>query len=142
MSFVETYKSFYTQLKSDVDGSSNPFEAAVGSRIFAVQAPAGVSFPFAVYEVDAPTVEPYFSSVEKLETSADVHIFGKAELGVDALLDIEELLFDLLDRKSLAAAAGLDRVNCRSTVRADVGYENSEIIRVTSTFRLIAHRTG
>jgi len=92
MSFVETYKSFYTQLKSDVDGSSNPFEAAVGSRIFAVQAPAGVSFPFAVYEVDAPTVEPYFSSVEKLETSADVHIFGKAELGVDALLDIEELL--------------------------------------------------
>ena len=142
MSFVEVYKTFYSRLISQELSVDNPFKTAVGSRIFGVQAPAGVAFPFSVYEVDPPSVQQYFNSVEKLETNADVHIFGKAELGVDALLDIEELLFDLLNRQSLDASTGLDRVSVNAVNRANVAYENSEIIRVTSTFRLIAHRTG
>jgi len=134
---VELLKSFYTKLVSQVDGSPNPFSSAVGSRIYATIAPPDTVFPFCVFEMSAPDVEHFFGGISRLTTTIEVHVFDKTDKGVDSLMDMETLLFDLLDSTDLATT-GFDRSRVRTLSRGSVNFDSEEVYGFNSTFEIIA----
>ena len=134
---VELLKAVYTKLISTEGGSPNAFSTAVGTRIHATIAPSETLFPFCVFEMSPPDVEHFFGNTQRLRTTVDVHVFDKTDKGVDSLMDIEVLLFDLLDDTEMATA-GFDRSKVRALTRGTVNFDSEEVYGFNSTFEIIA----
>lgn len=135
---VGILKAVYTKMLSQVDVDTyNPFHVSVGGRIYATIAPPNTTFPFCVFVMAPPDVEHFFGDTKRLTTTLDVHVLDKTEKGVDSLMDIETLLFDLLDDTSLATT-GFDRSRVRTLTRGSVEFDSEEVYGFNSTFEIIA----
>ncbi len=136
---VEVLKAVYNKLVSQTGDPAayNSFHIALGGRIYATIAPPDTVFPFCVFEMSAPDVEHFFGNLKRLTATLDVHVFDKTDKGVDSLMDIETLLFDLLDDTDLATT-GFDRSRVRTLSRGSVNFDSEEVYGFNSTFEIIA----
>lgn len=134
---IELLKAVYAKLTS----GTNAFKTAVGSRIYANEAPARSTLPLAIYAFDAPMVERTFSGKHRETATFSVTVYVLASAGVAAASDIEKDLFSLMDDTVLTGLTGYDRavVHCldRGVPEAD-----GEAFRVDSRYQIIAATTS
>lgn len=90
------------------DQTAGTFYAAVSGRIYENQAPQNSELPHCVFTMVNSDVERYMTGQRSFDCTVTFDIYGKADLGLEVLGDIEEKLYDLLDGVSLTVA-GADR---------------------------------
>ena len=136
---VELMKAVFGRLTSN-DGASPPvynaFYNAVGGRIYAVEGPAGASFPLCIYNLESISTQRFFGGKVQQRGSIVVGVFAKSELGPDSIVDIEKLLFDHLDSVTLTVA-GHDRGFVRNVTRGTPGVDD-ELVQIECTFEIVA----
>jgi len=133
---VDLMKAVYARLVADTGGGTNPLRTSVSDRIFALEAPARSSFPLVIYTMDPPDVDHFFGGKSRQSATFTVTIFGKVELGPDALVDIEKQVADLLDQQDLTVDnhdRGVVRTLSRGTPETD-----GEVFRVDSSFEIVS----
>lgn len=128
---VELMKAVFTKLNSD-----NSFKTAVGGRISALQAPSETAFPLCIYSLDEVNTQRFFSGKVQQRATVVVGLFAEADSGADSIVDLEELLFTLLDEESLTVA-GHDRGFVRGINRGTPSIEG-ELLQLESTFEIVA----
>ena len=128
---VELMKAVYTKLNSDGD-----FKTAVGGRIYAVQGPPDTAFPLCIYTLEDVNTQRFFSGKVQQRGVVSVVIFAKSDSGPDSIVDIEKLLFNLLDEQSLAVT-GHDRGFVRGITRGTPSIDG-ELLTLESTFEMIS----
>jgi hypothetical protein len=133
-------RGFYSRLNADTGSSTNPVRTAVSDRIYAVEAPASSTLPLVVYSMDSPDTERFFSGIVRSRALFTVSVFGKVELGPDAVADIDRKVFDLLDQQAVTVT-GHDRGYIRGVSRGTPTAEG-EYFRSDSTFELVATTTS
>lgn len=130
-------RAIYGRLTATTDGgSSNPLKDAVGSRIYAIEAPASASLPLVLYALDDPDVTRFFSGKTRLNATFTVSVFHKGDVGPDVVAAIEGHAFDLLDDQTVTAS-GFDRGVIHSVARGAVT-PDGDYLRSDSTFQIVA----
>jgi hypothetical protein len=137
---VEFSKAIYTRLMHDAGGGTNPLRTLVSDRIFAIEAPAQTALPLVVYAVMGSQTSRDFGGTVKEVVQVSVTMFGKAEDGADAILDIEDAAFDLLDQRTLAVSS-YDRGYMRNISRGSA-ILNGEYFSVESVFQISGNKTS
>jgi len=133
--------AIYTRLSEDDAGpATNPLMTAVGSRLYALEAPASSSLPLVVYSIGTPDTERFFDGETRITASIEVSVFAKVEGGPKALADIEKLVDDQLDQKSVTVS-GADRGYIRNVQRG-VPVIEGEYMRSDSTFEIVSTTTS
>jgi hypothetical protein len=130
---VDISRAFYAAITAADGGQANPVMSSVGSRIYALEAPASSALPLLVFRVSGSTVSNYFGGNSMVQGTVDVTIFGKTEAGVDALALIEAQAFKLLHDETVTGLPNFDRAAIRSSSRGTPTIEG-EFLRVDSTF--------
>lgn len=129
---VRLMRAFYSRLTAVTADSTNPLRAAVGDRIYAMEAPASSTLPLVVYTIESVDTTNDFDGNAMTRATVEVSIFQKTEQGVDALALIEEKAYALLNDQNVTAT-GFDRAYIRSIARGTPLIEG-EYIRSDSTF--------
>tara|TARA_R100001460_G_scaffold23359_4_gene47101 strand:+ start:294 stop:728 length:435 start_codon:yes stop_codon:yes gene_type:complete len=131
---VDITRAFYSAITANVgDTGTNPVKTSVGSRIFALEAPASSALPLLVFSVSGSTASNYFDGASMVQATVQVSIFGKTEAGVDALSLVEAQVYALIHDETVTGLPNLDRATIRSSSRGTPTLEG-EYLRVDSTF--------
>mgnify|MGYP003108479193 FL=1 len=130
---VDVSRAFYTRLRTDTGGGTNPVRTSVGDRIFAMEAPASSALPLLVFSVTGASVTNFFGGNSQVQATVEVSLFGKTEAGPDALALIEAQVFALLHDQTVTGLPNFDRATIRSSSRGTPTIEG-EYLRLDSTF--------
>lgn len=117
----------------------NALHAAVGGRIYQIEAPASSALPLVVFAVTGVTTEHSFGGRERTTATVDLTVYGRTSGGVAALGTIEDAANGLLDQAQ-TAATGYDRMFLRTLSRGRPTVEG-EYLRLDSMFELVAFAT-
>jgi len=128
---VELMKAIYTKLTT-----TNAFKTAVGSRIFAVQAPSETAFPVCIYNLEEVNTQRFFDGRVQQRGIIAIGIFDKSDSGADSIVDKEKLLFALLDEASVSVTDH-DRGFIRGMTRGTPSIEG-ELLQLESTFEIVS----
>jgi len=130
-------RAVYTRLTANLgETGTNPLKAAVGDRVYAIEAPASSALPLVVWTMEDPDVSRFFGGKTRLTATFTVSIFDKADAGVDSLGAIEGHAFDLLDDEDVSVV-GYDRGVIHSVARGSV-VPDGDYMRSDSTFKIVA----
>lgn len=130
---VDITRAFYSAIRADTGGGTNPVRTSVSDRIFALEAPASSALPLLVFSVSGSTSSNYFDGSSLIEATVDVSIFGKTEAGVDALALIEAQVYGQVHDQNVTSLPNFDRAKIRSVSRGTPTIEG-EYLRLDSTF--------
>ena len=137
---VNIMKAVYARLTYDAGGGTNPLRTAVSNRIYAIDAPARTPLPLVVYSLDSVDTERFFGGVVREIGSFTITIYAKSDSGADSIVDIEKLVFDLLDQEAVTVT-GHDRGYIRNLSRG-VPELDGEVFRTDTTFEIVAAITS